>query len=102
MEIQRGDQVQVNVAPFIGSFRRHKESVPCTVLTVEGPRVQVRTESPYREVTLWILSSWIEKRVAPLEQSRCSSSHAEPGEGDSRIPAPFAKPPRRSPSLSLG
>ncbi len=63
MEVRRGDRVLVNVAPFIGSTHRHAESVPCSVLKVELPWVQVRTESPYREVTLSVLCTWIEKRL---------------------------------------
>jgi hypothetical protein len=60
MEIQKGDRVLVNVAPFIGSVMRCDESIPCKVLEVEGIRVHVRAEPPYREASLWILSSWID------------------------------------------
>jgi hypothetical protein len=62
MEIQKGDRVLVNVAPFIGSIMRSNESVPCEVLDVDGIQVHVRAEPPYRDVSLWVLSSWIDGR----------------------------------------
>ena len=63
MKIRTGDQVLVNVAPFIGSMRRHRESVPCRVLTVDDSRVEVRTQFPCREFSLWVASTWIEGRA---------------------------------------
>jgi hypothetical protein len=60
MDIQKGDRVLVNVAPFIGSVMRSNESIPCEVLDVEGLQVHVRAEPPYRGVSLWVLSSWID------------------------------------------
>jgi hypothetical protein len=60
MDIKQGDHVFVNVAPFIGSVMRSKESIPCEVLAVEGIHAEVRVLPPYREVSLWVLSSWIE------------------------------------------
>lgn len=63
MEIQKGDRVLVNVAPFIGSIMRSDESIPCEVLDVDGIQVHVRAEPPYRSVSLWILSSWIDGRM---------------------------------------
>ncbi|MGA2033916.1 MAG: hypothetical protein ABSG68_16840 [Thermoguttaceae bacterium] len=63
MDIQEGDRVLVNVAPFIGSVRRHKESVPCQVLAVEAAQVHVCPEQPYREVSLWVARSWIERQA---------------------------------------
>ena len=62
MDIQKGDRVLVNVAPFIGSVMRGHESIPCEVLDVNGPQVHVRAEPPCRDVSLWIPSSWIESR----------------------------------------
>jgi len=62
MEIQKGDRVLVNIAPFIGSLTPGSESVPCEVLEVDGCQVCVRPEPPYRDVCLWVLSSWIEGR----------------------------------------
>jgi hypothetical protein len=63
MDIQAGDRVLVNVAPFIGSTRRSKDSVPCEVLEVVGTRIRVATEPPYRKVDLWIQATWLDGRV---------------------------------------
>ena len=60
LQVKKGDRVLVNVAPFIGSMRRSDDSIPCEVLDVDGPEVQVRTEEPYRTVSLWVLASWID------------------------------------------
>ncbi len=62
MEIQKGDHVLVNVAPFIGLVMRGSESIPCEVLDVDGIQVHVRVEPPYRGVSLWVLSSWVDGR----------------------------------------
>ena len=62
MDFQKGDRVLVNVAPFIGSIMRGDESIPCVVLDVNGLQVNVRAEPPYRGVSLWVLSSWIDDR----------------------------------------
>ncbi len=77
MEIQKGDRVLVNVAPFIGSVMRSDESIPCEVLDVDGIQVQVRAEPPYRGVSLWVLSSWVSGR---LEEQRESVSSVEAAE----------------------
>ena len=63
MEIREGDHVRVNLAPFIGSVMRSKQSVPCRVLSIDGIHVEVCTEYPCREVSLWVLASWIEEVV---------------------------------------
>jgi hypothetical protein len=63
MEVQKGDRVLVNLAPFIGSVRRKEESISCRVLAVDGPHVEVRTESPYREFSLRVQNTWIEGRL---------------------------------------
>ena len=68
MEIQKGDHVLVNVAPFIGSIMRSNESIPCKVLEVDGIQVHVRAEPPYRGVSLWILSSWIDGRTQQKQE----------------------------------
>ncbi|MCD4727637.1 MAG: hypothetical protein K8R46_08245 [Pirellulales bacterium] len=60
MDVRKGDRVLVNVAPFIGSIMRSNESIPCEVIDVNGLQVHVRAEPPYRDVSIWILSSWIE------------------------------------------
>jgi hypothetical protein len=63
VDIQEGDVVLVNVAPFIGSPRPHKDSVPCLVLAAQGEQFQVCARPPYREVTLWVARQWIESRL---------------------------------------
>jgi len=68
MDVRKGDRVLVNVAPFIGSVMRSNESVPCEVLDVDELRVHVRAEPPYRDVSLWVLSSWIEGRPQQRKQ----------------------------------
>ncbi len=60
MNIQEGDQVLVNLAPFIGSTRRSKEAIPCRVVAIDGPHVEVRTDHPYRELSLRVARSWID------------------------------------------
>ena len=60
MDIREGNCVMVNLAPFIGSKVRSRQSVACKVTAVEGNQVQVTTEFPYRNVTLWVLPRWIE------------------------------------------
>ena len=62
MDIRKGDRILVNVAPFIGSVMHCDESIPCEVLGVNGIQVHVRAEPPYRDVSLWIISSWIDGR----------------------------------------
>ena len=62
MGIQKGDHVLVNVAPFIGSVMHGSESIPCEVLDVDGIQVYVRAEPPYRGVSLWVLSSWVDSQ----------------------------------------
>jgi hypothetical protein len=66
MEYQEGDRVRVNLAPFIGSVMRSKQSVPCRILSVDGIHIEVCTEHPFREVSLWVLASWIEERLDPV------------------------------------
>ena len=68
MNLQPGNRVLVNVAPFIGSMRRHKEWIPCEVLAVDGDRVHVRTEAPCRPVSLWVASHWIEEPSKPKRE----------------------------------
>jgi hypothetical protein len=66
MDIQAGDQVLVNVAPFIGSPRRNKQSVACEVLAVGDDEVQIRTLAPYREVCLTVERFWIDRKLEPM------------------------------------
>ncbi len=67
MDIRKGDRVLVNVAPFIGSAMRCDDSIPCEVLDVDDVQIHVRVEPPYRDVSLWVLASWIDGR---LQQKR--------------------------------
>jgi hypothetical protein len=68
MEFEKGDRVLVNVAPFIGSVMRSNESIPCEVLEMDGLQVHVRALPPYRSVSLWILSSWIDGRMGQQDE----------------------------------
>ena len=63
MDLETGDRVQVNLAPFIGAAALCRDSIVCTVLAVHDGQVQVRTEPPFREVVLWVASSWVESRA---------------------------------------
>jgi hypothetical protein len=65
MDIQKGNRVLVNVAPFIGSSRPGKDSIPCRVLSVKEGFVEVETEFPYRQLSIWVSSSWIETILEP-------------------------------------
>jgi hypothetical protein len=65
MDVHEGDHVLVNVAPFIGSLRRNKQSVTCEVLAVDGDEVEVRTLPPCRELTLRIVRYWLEHKLEP-------------------------------------
>ncbi len=63
MDIHEGDHVLVNVAPFIGSLRRNKQSVTCEVLAVRGDEVEIRTLPPCRELTLCVGPFWIDRKL---------------------------------------
>ncbi|MHB8866594.1 MAG: hypothetical protein ACYC6N_29900 [Pirellulaceae bacterium] len=65
MNVHEGDRVLVNVAPFIASARRQQGSVPCKVLQVEAGRVLISTQSPYRQIDLWVEECWIDRVCAP-------------------------------------
>jgi hypothetical protein len=67
VDIRAGDRVSVNVAPFIGSARRNKDSVPCEVLEVAGTRMRVATEPPYCKVELWVKTAWIDERLGEAQ-----------------------------------
>ena len=84
MELETGDRVQVNLAPFIGAAVRCRDAVLCTVLALDDEQVQVRIEPPYRELVMWVASSWVEgraRRVArfPISQSQGGKSALTPG-----------------------
>ncbi len=65
MDVYKGDHVLVNVAPFIGSLRRNKQSVICEVLTVDGDEVEIRTLPPCREFNLRVERFWIDRKLEP-------------------------------------
>jgi len=65
MDIHKGDHVLVNVAPFIGSLRRNKQSVTCEVLSVHRDEVEIRTLPPCRELTLRVERYWIDHKLEP-------------------------------------
>lgn len=77
MDIKKGDRVLVNVAPFIGSIMRSDESIPCEVLDVDGIQVLVRAEPPCRQVSLWVLSSWVDGRLQQKQELLASLEMAE-------------------------
>jgi hypothetical protein len=60
MNLQKGSRVLVNIAPFIGSGQRTKDSIPCRVLSIKEFSIEVATEDPYRELSMWVSPSWIE------------------------------------------
>lgn len=63
MNLQKGSRVLVNIAPFIGSWQRSKDSIPCRVLSIKETSVEIVTEPPYRVLSMWISPSWIEGPV---------------------------------------
>lgn len=68
MDIYVGQRVLVNLAAFIGSARPSAESIPCNVVSVGSGEVQVMvTDYPYREISLWVSSHWIEPDEAPAD-----------------------------------
>ncbi len=66
MEIFKGDHVLVNLAPFIGSIRRNRSSVPCEVLDVSGEQIEIRTHAPHREFDLHVHRDWVEQKLEPV------------------------------------
>lgn len=67
MKLKVGDQVMVDVAPFIASPLERGDAVACSVLEVDGRRVKVCTCDPLREIELWIDDRWIQQ--APPQQA---------------------------------
>jgi hypothetical protein len=61
MDVREGDRVLVNVAAFIGSAQRKAEAIPCTVLAVDGPHLEIRTQPPYREFSMRVDKTWIDE-----------------------------------------
>ena len=72
MGIQQGEHVLVNLAPFIGSSRPSKHSIPCSVLAIDGTMVEVETAEPYRRVSLWVSSRWIDSKLERTERQLLS------------------------------
>ncbi len=68
MDIRRGDRVMVNLAPFIGSKNRCRESIPCEVVNVGADRFEVATGFPYRRCVLWVDSCWMGEVVHRPEE----------------------------------
>ena len=54
MDVQVGDRVSVNLAPFIASVRRCMDSVPCKVVEVARTQVRIVTSAP---TASWICGS---------------------------------------------
>jgi hypothetical protein len=68
MDIQQGQRVLVNLAPFIGSQQRSRQSIPCDVLATTETQVEVGTVEPCRRLSLWVSSRWIDSRLEPSER----------------------------------
>lgn len=60
MEIHPGDQLEVNLAPFIGSPIRSRHTVSCRAVAVREGLIQVIAEPPCREVEMWVEPRWVE------------------------------------------
>ncbi len=76
MNIQEGDRVLVNTAPFIGSTVRASQSIACEVLAISGLQVHVRAEPPCRCVSLWVLSDWVEGYADEADEDIAEDSAA--------------------------
>ena len=72
MGIQQGEHVLVNLAPFIGSLRPSNQSIPCSVLAITETQVEVTTLEPFRTLSLWISSRWIDSKLECSEQQLLS------------------------------
>ena len=72
MDIQQGEHVLVNLAPFIGSLQHSNESIPCDVLAIDGTSVEVTTLEPFRRFSLWVSSRWIDSRIDPSHRQSAS------------------------------
>jgi hypothetical protein len=53
----------VNLAPFIGSTLRSKDHVLCQAIELREGSVLVRTEAPYRSLSLWMETNWVDQVV---------------------------------------
>jgi hypothetical protein len=61
--IRKGSRLAVNLAPFIGSTLRSKHHVPCQAIELREGSVLVRTEAPYRSISLWVETNWVDQVV---------------------------------------
>ena len=104
-EVRRGREVKEILSPvgtpflfpwekWNGNFRRRpcacqpgsvhrigdasRQSVPCRIISIDGIHVEVCTEFPCREVTLWVLASWIEEVVIGVGGIGLILSRVEP------------------------
>lgn len=66
-EISPGEDVLVDVAPFIASALPNGQSIPCEVLQVERERALIQTKAPFRIFQLWVERDWIEKSPETIE-----------------------------------
>jgi len=73
MNIHQGDNVLVNLAPFIGSARPSSQSIPCSVLAITETHVEVTTLEPFRTVSLWVSSRWIDSKLGLTESQLLSA-----------------------------
>ena len=73
MDVQQGEQVLVNLAPFIGSLRPCNQSIPCSVLAIAETQVEVTTLEPFRELSLWVSSRWIDSKLDCTERQLLSA-----------------------------
>lgn len=60
MSFLKGDRVNVNLAPFIGSLQPSDQWIPCEVSQIDGLRVRVASQAPYRRVELWVPARWVQ------------------------------------------
>ena len=60
MDLRVGDTVLVNAAAFIAARSPMRDAVPCDVLEVDGEELLVRTQRPYRILTMRVSREWIE------------------------------------------
>ena len=67
MNIHEGHRVLVNLAPFIGEGRS-ETVIPCDVVATTDTQVEVPTLEPYRRLSLWVSSRWIDRRLEPCER----------------------------------
>ncbi|MFZ5833418.1 MAG: hypothetical protein ACOY3P_25300 [Planctomycetota bacterium] len=60
MSIEPGDQLRINLAPFIGSAVRSRTSIPCEVQQVTDSGLDVTPRPPYRQFVFSVGRRWVE------------------------------------------